>query len=220
MLSYILGYHNFVLNYICTTLYTQIHTVFLEVQKAMNRSRMFSLVSLALLLASIGAVAAMWTSTLRVNVAVQTGDVSVAWVKWSCSDKGPDPQIPGSKYSNTEGKNVASCIITPEVTDSHGNVLKLNVTIHNAYPGYHVVVYMTVKNIGTIPVKLYTSSLTGGSPGAVTAQLIKPADTQIDAGNTSQYQLVINVEDGATQNSTYTFQLTLVFAQWNEVSGP
>ncbi len=185
----------------------------------MNRTQIFSLASLALLIASIGAVAAMWSETLKVNVNVNTGEVDVKWSSWSCNDNGADPQIPNSKFSNDEGKDVARCYVQAEKEDKEGDVIKLNVTITNAYPGYHAVITLVVDNVGTIPVKLYSSSIGKYPTSALSVSLDKPTDTQIHPGGNSTYTLTVDVLQGAGEKQNYSFEVTLVFAQWNEVSG-
>ncbi len=185
----------------------------------MNRTQIFSLASLALLIASIGAVAAMWSETLKVNVNVNTGEVDVKWSSWSCNDNGADPQIPNSTFNNDEGKDVARCYVQAEKEDEEGDVIKLNVTITNAYPGYHAVITLVVDNIGSIPVKLYSSSIGSYPSRALSVSLDKPSDTQIHPNENATYTLTIDVLQGAAENQNYSFEVTLVFAQWNEVSG-
>ncbi len=185
----------------------------------MNRTQIFSLASLALLIASIGAVAAMWSETLKVNVNVNTGEVDVKWSNWSCNDVGADPQIPNSDFSNSEGKDVAKCYVQAEKYDEEGDVIMLNVTITNAYPGYHAVIMLVVDNIGSIPVKLYSSSIGEYPTSALSVSLDKPESTQIHPGDNSTYTLTVDVLQGAEENQSYSFEVTLVFAQWNEVSG-
>jgi len=160
----------------------------------------------------------MWSETLRVNVTVSTGEVDVKWSAYYCSDTGPDPQTPDS-FSNTEEKDVAQCYVTAEEYDDEGDVIKLNVTIVNAYPGYHAEITGIVDNIGTIPVKLLSHNMTGVDESAISAYLDIPEDTQIEPGDNSTYTLTIDVLQEASENATYTFEVTLVFAQWNEVSG-
>ena len=186
----------------------------------MNRSRIYSLTALALIVASVGAASAMWYQSLRVNVFVHTGNVAVRWVDWSCNDVTADPQIPNSSYTNSEGKDVAYCIIQPEETDPEtGDVIKLNVTIINAYPGYHAVADLVVQNTGTIPVKLYTHSMTGVNNTALAVSLGLPQTTQIEPGENSTIQLIIDVLQPAEQSTVYSFEVNLTYAQWNEVSG-
>ncbi|ADM27346.1 conserved hypothetical protein [Ignisphaera aggregans DSM 17230] len=171
--------------------------------------------TLALIAMVLGTALAMWSETLMVNVAVNTGEVKVKFSDWYCSDKGADPQAEG--FHNTEGKDVASCDISVEVRDGEGNPIKLLVTIDNAYPGYSVDVGLVIDNIGTIPVKLLSSSISEYDKEALSVSLTVPEDTQIDPGYNSTYTLHITVLQGAAEKSTYTFEVTLTFAQWNEV---
>lgn len=178
-----------------------------------NLIQAFALI--AVLAATMGTAFAMWSETLLVNVDVYTGEVDVAFTDWICSDIGPDPQAPG--FSNAEGKDVASCAVDVEVLDNEGDVIKLLVTITNAYPGYAVDVNMSITNIGTIPVKLYSYGITGLNTTALAASLTFPADTQIDPGDTHIYTLHIEVLQEADELSTYSFEVSMTFAQWNEV---
>lgn len=165
------------------------------------------------ILAVVGFALAMWSETLLVNVVVQTGEVDVKFTEWYCSDTGPDPQAEG--FNNQEGKNVASCNISVESYDDEGDVIKLAVSLNNTYPGYQVDIYMVITNIGTIPVKLYESNLEFDEP--IIAELITPEDTQIDPGHDATYILRITIPQEAEELATYTGEITLTFAQWNEV---
>ncbi|MEM4570153.1 MAG: hypothetical protein QXE66_02465 [Desulfurococcaceae archaeon] len=165
------------------------------------------------ILATIGFALAMWSETLLVNVTVETGEVDVKFSDWYCSDTGPDPQAEG--YHNEEGKDVASCSIEIERVDEEGDVIKLLVKLDNAYPGYTVDVYLIIDNIGTIPVKLYSSSVEFDEP--IHADLIVPENTQIHPGENSTYILRITITQEAEELTTYEGFVELVFAQWNEV---
>ena len=186
----------------------------------MNRTKLFSLSALALIVVSVGAIAAMWSESLWINVTVSTGEVDVEWSAWNRSDNGPDPQAPG--FDNSEGKDVAQCIVTPEIYDEEDQVIKLNVTITNAYPGYAPTLELLVDNVGTIPVKLYNYSVTAGGDycGEISFNFLTPNSTQIHPGGNSTYEIQIVILQPAQYNSTYTFEISLTFAQWNEVTGP
>lgn len=180
--------------------------------------KVFGIIMLAVILVGFGTAMAMWSETLKVNVYVDTGEVKVKWSDWSCSDTGPDPQAPG--FHNEEGKDVASCYVNPEINDTENNPIKLNVTLVNAYPGYAVNITMIVDNIGTVPVKLfdyYWSNLSTIDEEALSFRLIPPTDTQIEPGENGTYILEIIVLQAANETSTYSFDLELKFAQWNEV---
>ncbi|MCD6301173.1 MAG: hypothetical protein J7L82_03785 [Staphylothermus sp.] len=176
--------------------------------------KIFGIIMLAVILVGFGTAMAMWSETLRTNVYIDTGEVKVEWSDWYCSDTGPDPQAPG--FNNDEGKDVASCYVEPETIDD-GNVIKLNVTLVNAYPGYTVNIMMVVDNIGSIPVKLYDHQLSGVDAEALDVNLIIPSDTQIHPNENGTYILEITVLQAANEASTYSFELQLTFAQWNEV---
>ncbi|ALL01257.1 hypothetical protein Pyrde_1209 [Pyrodictium delaneyi] len=181
------------------------------------RNPIYSIALLGIVLASVAGAFAMWSETLMINAEVNTGEVDVAFTDWMCSDTGPDPQIPNSQFHNEEGKDVASCNVDVEILDEEGDVIKLLVTVDNAYPGYNVQVYMNISNIGTIPVKLYSSSIDGVNTTALAVGLLTPQDTQLHPGDTHTYTLDIAVLQDAAENGSYTFEVTLVFAQWNEV---
>ncbi len=182
----------------------------------MRGSAVYGFVALAIVMLSIGTAMAMWSETLRMNVEVNTGEVDVKWSSWSCSDTGSDPQA--RDFSNTEGKDVANCDVSVEDFDDEGDVIKLKVTINNAYPGYKVVIKGVVDNVGTVPVKLYSYSIGEYDTNALSVDLGIPEDTQIDPGMNATYTLTITVLQGAEEQSSYSFEVTLVFAQWNEVT--
>ncbi len=184
-------------------------------------SKIFAITMISILLIGFGTALAMWTQTLKINAYVNTGEVKVKWSTWNCSDTGPDPQAPG--YNNSENKDVAKCYVNPERYDDQRNPIKLNITLVKAYPGYAVNITMVVDNIGTVPVKLLNiswSNWTGEDSRALKVRLIKPIDTQIDEGENSTYILEIIVKQEANETATYSFDLELTFAQWNEVNGP
>ena len=184
-------------------------------------SKVLGVVLISVVLVAISTTIAMWSETLKINTYIHTGEVKVKWSAWECSDTGPDPQAPG--YNNTEGKNVSRCIVTVEQNDTEGNPIKLNITLDNAYPGYAVNITLIVDNIGTIPVKLYQvnwTDLDANDTAALSLRLIQPCSTQIEPGENSTYILEIIVNQAANETATYSFDLELVFAQWNEVNGP
>lgn len=163
----------------------------------------------------IAGAVAMWSDTLKINATIKTGEVKVKFSDWMCSDEGSDPQAQG--FHNEEGKDVASCNVNVKARDGKGNPIKLNVMLNNTYPGYSVDVKFIVDNIGTIPVKLLNYNITGVDENALSVSLSVPEDTQIDSGGSSTYILHITVLQNAKESSTYTFEVDLTFAQWNEV---
>jgi len=176
-------------------------------------------------LALIASAFAMWSESLGINVTINTGEVKVKFSDWSCSDTGADQQLPG--FDNSEGKDVASCSVEPEIYDDDGNPVKLSVVIDNAYPGYTANVSILVDNIGTVPVKLYSIN-TCYERLPVLVSLLYPEDTQIDPDMNKTFILKVEIpeyylEEGPEpvllpENTMFTYHIELTFAQWNEVT--
>uniref|UniRef100_A0A7C2FXQ5 Uncharacterized protein n=1 Tax=Thermosphaera aggregans TaxID=54254 RepID=A0A7C2FXQ5_9CREN len=179
-------------------------------------STIMGLTFIGLMLLALGVATAMWMETLRINTYVETGEVKVAWTDWMCSDEGPDPQA-GEPFHNEEGKDVAQCIVTPEIYDEEENVIKVNITLVNAYPGYAPVITLYAGNIGTIPVKLLEYDISEYDEEALTVMLDIPEDTQIHPGDSLPIEIQIVINQEAEELTTYSFELEFTFAQWNEV---
>ena len=177
-----------------------------------------TIIPIIMVLAIIAGAIAMWSDTLKINATIETGKVEVKFSDWYCSDEEADPQAEG--FHNEEEKDVASCDISVEEADGYGMPIKLLVTLDNAYPGYSVEVTLVIDNIGTIPVKLLTHTISDVDEDALYVWLKIPEDTQIDPSGYSTYVLHITVLQTAEENATYIFEVELVFAQWNEVVEP
>ena len=163
----------------------------------------FMVTALALLL--IGGSYAMWSEVLKINVTVNTGEVDVKWSDWSVSE-------------SDHGKPwVANTTISVEEYDDEGDEIKLGIEMNNTYPCYWANVTLIVDNVGTIPVKLYNYSIEGVNGTALFVVLERPFDTQIDPGENATYVLRIHVLQNASENAMYKFNVSLTFAQWNEV---
>ncbi|MHC1601461.1 MAG: hypothetical protein ACXQTB_03855 [Candidatus Nezhaarchaeales archaeon] len=166
----------------------------------------FMITALALLF--MGGSYAMWSETLKINVTVNTGEVDVEWSAWSVSE-------------SDHGKPwVANTSVWVEKYDDEGDAIKLAVEMNDTYPCYWANITLIVDNVGTIPVKLYDHNISGVNTTALNVTLDIPTNTQIDPGENATYILRIHVLQNATEDTTYKFNVTLVFAQWNEVSGP
>ncbi len=186
-------------------------------------SKVFGIAILSILLVGFGVAMAMWSETLRINTYVNTGIVKVKWSDWECSDTGADPQAEG--FNNTEGKDVAKCVVEPEILDEENNTIKLKINITNAYPGYKAEITLVVDNIGTIPVKLYKVNWTDVDSEDLSDLLVtftgpEDGDIQIEPEENDTYKLTIIVNQDADEDSSYFFDLELTFAQWNEVTAP
>jgi len=189
-----------------------------------------------LLLASAGIAYAMWSETLKINVTVNTGEVDVEWSSCECNDIGIDPGY---------DKDVGKCFVSNETQDEEGHVIKLNITLDNAYPSYNVTVLGEVDNIGTIPVEPvmffldnngnglfdegdmelylctdYPLDLDGDTKADLDFHMFLYSDsgdgTQIDPNKSDTYGFIIHVKQNATELTTYTFHVVMEFGQWNE----
>jgi len=169
-----------------------------------------------LMLAVLGSAIAMWSDALKVMVTVRTGYVDVEFGNVYTDDP-PETTDPG--YD----KDVATCYASLEQIEdedegnaSGNNDLDLVITIENAYPSYRCTVYFEVKNTGTIPVKGPHITIEDNFNGAVTYEHNMEEEVQIDPGQSEWFYISFHVEQEASENSTYTLQLKLMFHQWNE----
>lgn len=138
----------------------------------MNKRRWFKspavlLVVFAMVVTTAGIVYAHWTSTSRVQVDINTGNMDVGWNNARTSDDGvlddptgtDDGTSPGwdsgngssADPSNEDGstrytKNVAACF-------AGGGGDTLNVNIDSAYPSYYCQLYADVIDNGSVPVR-------------------------------------------------------------------
>jgi len=187
------------------------------------RSKAIGILALLSMVASIGVAMAMWTESLSVQVNVNTGEVNLDFDAWCVEhQEGPDDDI----------KDVGSC--DAYVTeDEEGNPLVV-VDIDNAYPWYGFTVYVRMNNTGTIPVKIfnYTYTITGDdltpwmncTTNATQVQ-IDPYDVNPDEQVKTFYFDCTFLQDNSSgqvlpENAEMTILGQVVFAQWNEVTGP
>jgi len=172
-----------------------------------------------LMLAVLGSAIAMWSDALKVMVTVNTGNVDVEFGQVSTNDP------PGTTDPNHD-KNVGTCyasLVEIENEDNGNptgdNDLDLNITIVNAYPSYNCTVVFEVRNTGTIPVKgPHITIMSSNFSNAVTyvTYTHNMTEVQIDPGQSEWFWISFHVEQEASENSTYTLQLKLMFHQWNE----
>ena len=148
------------------------------------------LLSLALVLAlgTLGVGYAMWFDTLEIDGTISTGSLEIIFASQYDNDPATganDPCEAGSWNISTgtpvwEGsrynKDYASIASTFEGymqgTDLDGDYA--TVTVNNAYPCYWGSVIWDIKNVGLIPVKLWSANLTMVSKGAVKSPVNVP----------------------------------------------
>jgi len=132
-------------------------------------------------LAGIGTAYAHWEQTIYIDGTVETGDMEVIIVPGSPSDtdNGIDPNY---------DKDVADTIIVIDPNNPHRAIL----TITNAYPCYEVYWHMTLRNIGTIPVKLQSIVVDNPGDPCITVEAWDGIGRQLDpiswGGSPSNYQ--------------------------------
>jgi len=165
-----------------------------------------------LMLAVLGSAIAMWSDALKVKVTVRTGDVDVEF-----------GEVIVDELPEAEGKDVGACYASLEEIENEdngnptgNNDLDLNITIVNAYPSYNCTVYFKVVNTGTIPVKGPHINIVSSNFGSAVTYTHNMTEVQIDPAQSEWFYISFHVEQEASENSTYTLQLKLMFHQWNE----
>lgn len=195
-----------------------------------TRSRLqVSLLSLLLLLAlaSLGIGYGLWSKVLRINGTVKTGNVDARWILANCAEFHPWPG--GGTPGEFEGKDVGS---TTAVIDPEDDQI-LHITLNNTYPSYAVDCEVHFINDGTIPVfvrgtaiipvtsNLTNCTVTGNQTkilkcDQLTVKYVDGINSQVDPGDEMASSLVVHVEQPASQNATYEFDVIECMAQWNE----
>jgi len=161
---------------------------------------------LLLALAVAGFAYAHWQKTITIDGEVNTGKLDLIIVSASDDDTGIDPG---------KNKDVADTTITIDPNDPE----KAIVTITNAYPSYYVYIHITIKNVGTVPVKLKEIRIT--APECIEVEGWDHVGEQLDPYPNEPYQsdysARIHVKECAEQGATYTFTIEFEFWNWNEV---
>jgi hypothetical protein len=200
-----------------------------------------AIATLAVLIA-VGVAFALWADVLKIHVEVNTGNVDVEFGSYSVKEYVGFPASGGGwsfmeEGSDPEAKNVGQCAVTLQDieneestslgTSAGNNDLDLNITITNGYPGYKCEVTFEVKNIGTIPVKLYFFDKDGNrltslpatftiGNNAVTCTLSGTDGAQVHPQNSATYTLSCVVQQSASENTQYMTQIYIQARQWNE----
>jgi hypothetical protein len=155
--------------------------------------------TLVIALASLGTSYACWSQDLTIKGAIDTGEVDVAFGKAVSND-------PRGETDPGYDKDVATTEVTGAFSD------KLTVSITNAYPCYTSSVEFTVRNKGTIPVKI--KSINIDSPEEISADV-----TTLKVGKEIRKWrkgvLHIHVNKDAGENENYVFNVTITAEQWN-----
>lgn len=160
---------------------------------------------LVLALAFVGVGYGLWSEVLYIDGTVETGDVDVEF--------GPDPQT----SENDHGKDVGNCdaYVTQIATPNDHLVIDLT----NTYPSYECWVTFDVISTGSIPVHIYQPDFTDLPPTTevtVNVETCYPDDTQVHQGDSESCTIYIHVEQGAQEDSEYTFSAEVEARQFNE----
>lgn len=161
--------------------------------------------ALVLVLGLTGVGFAMWDKTLYIDGTVNTGEVNAEFTAVSCNDTGIDPGY---------DKDVGNC--TAEIDPGDPQIL--NVTINNGYPCYSCDIDYTIKNTGTVPVKVQSMTITNPTPAKVTVGWTPgvAVGDQIDPEGSATGDISVHVEQKAKELATYTFKAEIRLVQWNE----
>lgn len=169
-----------------------------------------------LALAFAGVAYGLWAEELTLEGTVETGEVDVGlsldgiselvWVNGYLQDE-PAEKAPA-----------ANCSADLSDSDPGSDGMEtLTVTVEGAYPGWRCEVDFNVENLGTVPVLVHQPEQISG-PDWVTFMDCYDNDTQLESGYAAWCTLVIEFfnEDGVEENSTYTFEFSILAHQWNE----
>jgi len=155
---------------------------------------LFLVVTLVLVMGTLGIAYSMWSSTIKINAQIGTDDVkwcfSTVTVSDPCSpgtlDQGAlgitcASPLGGSHNNPAELKNVACETATIDPKDCHN----LSWEIDNAYPFYYGEMDFSACNYGSVPVKVCSVTLSDGITtwticGQVTRALDLNGDGQCD----------------------------------------
>jgi len=135
----------------------------------MNSKTLKAFAGVALLLiVSVGV--AMWSETLRVNVAVATGEVDweivsgpTTWLD-ACGLQPGYGYFKGNDWNASHlpepgavqlDKDIGCTDVTLIDSDGDGDYDTMNVTLHNVYPWYYTHIAFKVHNDGTVPIKIW-----------------------------------------------------------------
>jgi hypothetical protein len=176
----------------------------------MNGKKVFAILAIMMMALSLAGFAyAHWIKIVTIDGNVTTGKLNLIIISAADDDNGIDPD-----YT----KDVADTVITIDAQDPQ----IAHIVITNAYPSYHVYWHVTIKNIGTIPAKLYAIEIDNPNE-CIEADAWDHIYEQLDPYPTAPYQSdysgYIHVKQCAVPGTTYELTVRFVFWNWNEVLG-
>lgn len=142
------------------------------------RSTIYIAAALAVLATSVAAAYSMWSSSLSVNGYVKTGELDAEFLDGSlmyldaCGLPAGYGYAGGNDWNSSSYPDAGAYQLDMNVactdaklidTDGDGDYDALNITIHNAYPGYYTHVTFNIRNNGDIPLKIWRVVIDGKS---------------------------------------------------------
>jgi len=162
---------------------------------------LFAVVLIAL--AVLGFTYAYWTETIKIEGSVATGELDAEFSAATCKD-------------NEGNIDVGTCTVTLIDTDNDKDNDTATITITNAYASYACDVNLTIRNCGTIPLKVVGVTITNNHPDYLEVTLTNdPAGKTLAPSETLTFDLHIHVKDGAAEKATYSFSAVVDIAQFN-----
>lgn len=142
---------------------------------------------------------------------------------------GCDPAAAGVDPKLRYDKDISTCVAD---IDDASTGEKISVHIIDGYPSYYCTTWFDLENVGTIPVKLQRVLLQGAE---IEPSVWYPLDLdqngeddievhftgleinqQVDAGGETSGDLEIHILDGAPQSKAVSFELEMIWRQYNQ----
>jgi len=172
------------------------------------KSKIFGLLAMVMVaLLVTGFAYAVWTETLYIEGTVETGYLDAQ-------------MVPGYSWdSEPEGKDYSEIYCYVEEEDPY----TLIVVVENAYPCIDYYQGFGIENTGSIPLNITRISgpygnLTYVGTVVVLDSYLGPISLpiQVDPGEIAWFVLYVHLDNNAEESSTYTFEMEITVAQWNE----
>ena len=161
---------------------------------------LFAVLLIALALA--GFSYAWWTETLTINGTVNTGELDAEFTNpltKSCSE-----------YMTCDVVFIDGGESDPTPIDNSTII----VTVYNGYPSGWCNITFNIHNCGTLPAKVGSIDIVKDPALDVSLEGLS-VGTTINPSNTVSPILKIHVNENALEISTYTFNVTIAFVQFN-----
>ncbi len=151
---------------------------------------------------------AWWSDSITMATTAKTGDLDVDFVKGEVRDK--------------SGKN----IVEGEVKKLYTKPDYIYCELDKLYPGAEVIVDVTVKNTGDLPVKLKSITFSDKNTGSwdldsqIDCELVGSYDT-LGVNEEKTYKVRVTVEENANdfyQSKTANFNIHFNWEQWNKTN--